>query len=314
MHIFRYISDLPNDAKIGVIALGNFDGIHLGHQKVLEEAKSIADKLGSSLCMMTFEPHPRSFFAPDGDSFLLTTCRNKAGIIEKIGFSDLYIQKFDADFANMSPEKFVIDILVKGLEIKHVITGWNYVFGKDGSGNVALLKQLGKSYGFDVTTVSPVFCENGKALSSTNVRSCIRENRFADAARFLGRYWEIEGKVEEGKARGREMGCPTANISLAEYLHPQKGVYAVQAAVDEGDKAKWFDGVANFGNRPTVSGKGELLEVFLFNFSENIYNKHLRVRFIEYLRREEKFSGMVSLKKQIDIDIINAKEILGKIK
>ena len=309
MHLFRTWSEVPAQVKGGVLSLGNFDGLHLGHQAVLGKAMDIAKAKGAAAGVMTFEPHPRLFFKPEQEAFLLSPFRTKARLIEALELDYLYVQAFDREFSQRPAENFVEEILVGGLGVSHIVVGYDYVFGFQRKGNVALLNELAVKHGFGVTSVGEL-SEGGVRYSSTVIRSLLKEGKPEQAAGLLGRYWEIEGRVEHGDARGRTLGFPTANVPSHGYLHPMKGVYAVRAGVDRGPETVWHDGVANFGSRPTFDKKDVLLEVHLLDVTEDLYSKHLRVALVDYIRPEKKFDGLDALKAQIAADSQTARTML----
>ena len=312
MRIFRTWSEVPPPLRGGVIALGNFDGLHRGHQAVIAQAVEIAHRRGKAAAVMTFEPHPRMFFRPDQEPFLLSPFRMKARLIEALGADYLYVQTFDRQFSQRPAENFVSEILVEGLGLSHLVVGEDYVFGHQRKGNVALLQELAPRHGFELSAVGELALAGGPRYSSTATRDYLKEGLPAAAARLLGRYWEIEGRVEQGRQLGRTLGFPTANIAYRDYLHPKKGVYAIRAGVDKGAETLWHSGVANFGNRPTFDNTDVLLEVHLFNFNEDLYAKHLRVALIDYLRPEQKFDGLDALKAQIAKDAMAARDLLSR--
>jgi len=313
MRIFRHYTDLPQDARGCVVAIGNFDGIHKGHQTVINEAGSIARASGKPWAVMTFEPHPDALFKPDCKPFRLTALRMKSHLIEALGVDDLLIQHFDFDFAGLSAQSFVDEVIVKSLGASHVVAGYDFRFGQKRQGNCETLLGLGREKGFGFTAVSQVVNEQGEVYSSSRVRDSLRAGDVRAAATILGRSFELEGRVEYGDARGRQLGFPTANIHLHDYLRPATGVYAIRAGVDEGANTKWRDGVANFGRRPTFHAEDDvILEAHLFDFTGDLYKKHLRVQLIERLRDECKFDGLEALKSQILKDCDKAKEILSK--
>ncbi|MBL8644776.1 MAG: bifunctional riboflavin kinase/FAD synthetase [Rhodospirillaceae bacterium] len=309
MRLVRYYGEVPQSLKGGVVALGNFDGLHLGHQAVIGEAVRLAHSGSVPAAVMTFEPHPRLFFKPDQEPFRLSPFRIKARLIEAMGVDYLYVQTFDKDFSQRSAENFVEEILVQGLNVSHVVVGFDYVFGRGRGGNVTLLHDMARKHNFGVTAVAEKR-GSGVRYSSTNIRTFLKDGQPFEAAKLLGRYWEIEGRVEHGDQRGRFMGFPTANLPYADYLHPKRGVYAVRAGVDRGAETVWHDGVANFGTRPTFDKKDLLLEVHLFGVDVNLYQKHLRVALIEHLRPEQKFEGLEAIKAQIAKDCEAAKIVL----
>ena len=312
MRVFRTWSEVPPPLRGGVIALGNFDGLHRGHQAVIGQAVELAHKNGKAAAVMTFEPHPRMFFKPDQEPFLLSPFRMKARLIEALGADYLYVQTFDREFSQRPAENFVSEILVGGLGLSHLVVGEDYVFGHQRKGNVTVLRELAPRYGFELSAVGELSAANGPRYSSTATRNYLKEGLPADAAQVLGRYWEIEGRVVHGRQLGRTLGFPTANISYRDYLHPKKGVYAIRAGIDKGAETTWHNGVANFGNRPTFDNTDVLLEVHLFDFSEDLYAKHLRVALIDYLRPEQKFDGLDALKAQIAKDSATAHDLLAR--
>ncbi len=309
MHIYRHFENLPAEVKGSAVAIGNFDGIHLGHQAVICEAGRIARDAGIPWTVLTFEPHPREVLKPGGQPFRLTPFRIKTRQIEKLGVDALFVLHFDPDFARLSAGEFITDVLIGGLAARHVVSGYDFVFGNKRAGNCELLLHKGKEKGFDFTCVSAVD-DGEKVYSSTRVRRYLAVAEPARAATVLGRPFEIEGRVERGDRRGRTIGFPTANLALGEYLRPAHGVYAVRAGIDEGADTVWRDGVANLGVRPTFDGEDAVLEVHLFDFDGDLYNRHLRVALIDYLRPEQKFQGLDDLKAQITADGERAKAIL----
>ena len=311
MQIIRSWNDVPSSLKGGVVALGNFDGLHRGHQAVLNTALELAASSGAPSAVMTFEPHPRAFFRPNQDAFRLCPFRMKARLVAALGIDFLYVQSFDKGFSERSAENFVEDVLVNGLALSHIVVGYDYVFGHKRGGNVDVLKELARRFGFGVTAVEQKTLDDGVRFSSTNIRNLLKEGRCSEAAQLLGRYWEIEGRVERGDQRGRLLGFPTANLPYKNYLHPKKGVYAVRAGLDEGARTVWYDGVANFGNRPTFDKTDTLLEVHLLDRSLDLYGKHLRVALVDHIRPERKFDGLDALKEQIARDSDAARRLLG---
>jgi len=316
MAIFRHTRDLPAAVRGSVVVIGNFDGVHRGHQLLLADARHQAEALGTSLAVLTFEPHPRSVFLPDQPPFRLTSLRAKAHALQDAGVDNLFVLHFDRAFSLKTAEAFVLDILVADLAARHVVVGWDFCFGHKRAGNVALLKSMGAQHGFGVTAVEPVMTGEGEVYSSSIIRAHLREGRPGKAAELLGRPWEIEGRVEHGDRRGRTIGFPTANLSLGDYLRPAVGVYAVLAGrdpgVEHGGETRWLAGVANFGRRPTVAGDDLRLEVHLFDFDGDLYGETLRVRLIDFLRPEKKFDGLDALRAQIALDCGRAREILAE--
>jgi riboflavin kinase / FMN adenylyltransferase len=311
MRIFRHHQEVPVEARGAVIALGNFDGVHRGHQAVIDEAARIARQFGTAPAVLTFEPHPREFFQPDMPIFRLTPFRLKMRQLEAIGIDHVVVLHFDKTLAAMSAEAFVVEILGEGIEASHVVCGYDFVFGRGRTGNATLMRELGREYGFGVTSVDAAQSEDGIAFSSTRVREHLLAGEPAAATRLLGRPWEIVGRVEHGARLGRALDFPTANISMVEYLQPKWGVYAVRAGVDEGIHTYWRDGVASIGIRPTVNGTQVLLETYLFDFSGDLYHRNFRVALIEFLRPEVKFGDISMLKRQMTQDAEKARSALA---
>ncbi len=302
MRLFRHYTEVPAEARAAVLALGNFDGLHRGHQAVIEEAARVARSLAASLGVVTFEPHPREFFEPDRPVFRLTPFRIKMRQLEAIGVDYVFVLHFDAGFAGKSAEAFVVEVLREGLDAAHVVVGYDFVFGRGRRGDEALLADLGRLNGFAVTSVPAAADEKGEVFSSTRVRQHLQAGRPLDAGRLLGRPWEIVGRVEPGDRRGRELGFPTANLVPNEYLRPAQGVYAVKAGIDEGLDTSWRDAVAYIGPRPTFGGEEVRLEVHVFDFAGELYGRQLRVALIDYLRADSKFAGLAELSRQIALD------------
>ncbi|MCC7272130.1 MAG: bifunctional riboflavin kinase/FAD synthetase [Alphaproteobacteria bacterium] len=297
-------------ARLGaVVALGNFDGVHRGHQAVIAAAREHARALGAPAGVLTFEPHPRQLFRPDDPPFRLTPFRIKTRLMEALGLDVVYALAFDRAFSERSADSFIADVLVGGFGVRHVVAGRDFAFGHRRGGTMALLAARGRELGFGVSTAEPV-CDAAGPISSSRIRALLTEGRPAEAARLLGRPWEVEGRVETGHRRGRTIGFPTANIALGDGLRPAVGVYAVEARLDEPDARLWT-GVANFGRRPTVDGTSLWLEVHLFDFQGDLYGRHLRVGLREYLRGERKFDGLAALTAQIAEDAARARVLLA---
>ncbi|MEQ8286515.1 bifunctional riboflavin kinase/FAD synthetase [Thalassospira sp.] len=318
MRVFRSFENLTDDARGAVVAIGNFDGLHLGHQTLLDQARKIARDLGVPLAILTFEPHPRMLFRADDPPFRLTSAQDRETAALSIDIDLFYQADFNRDFAAMTAEEFIERVLVKGLGAKHVVVGWDFCFGKGRAGNVDLLRALGEKSGFGVTAVEAVTHDNGIIYSSTAIRQALRDGRPQDAAHLLGRPWEIAGTIAHGDARGRTIGFPTANVALGDHLRPKFGVYAIELGlISEADGETvecWVRGVANIGVRPSFGGDDEAgLEAHLFDFDQDIYDRRVRVRLHGFIRGEQKFDGLDALKAQIASDVIAAKEILGKI-
>jgi riboflavin kinase/FMN adenylyltransferase len=310
MRVYRHFNEIAAEHRGGVIAIGNFDGVHRGHRAVIEEAGRIAKAAKAPWGVMTFEPHPRSVFRPDAPPFRLTPFHLKSRLIEEMGVDFLVVLHFDLEFSRMPAEAFVADVLVHGLGARHIVSGFDFVFGHQRRGTAAFLEAEGKRAGFATTHVGEVTDETGEVVSSTRIRAFLAEGKPREAARLLGRPFEIEGRVVTGDQRGRTIGFPTANVMLDATTQPAFGVYAVRAASDEGAAPVWHDAVANLGYRPTFGGTSPSLETHLFDFSGDLYGKHLRVALIEFLRPERKFDGLAQLTEQIKQDSAQARELL----
>jgi riboflavin kinase/FMN adenylyltransferase len=302
MQIFRHYDHLPEAARGAAVAIGNFDGVHRGHQALIAHTKTLGAKLG----VLVFEPHPQEYFKPDGPRFRLTPFRAKARLLEQFGTDVLYALHFDASLASLTADEFVAKVLVQGIGAKHVVVGHDFQFGKGRGGNVDMLKASGRQHGFAVSTFAPVGMGAEAKISSTRIREALRDGKPEIAARHLGHWWTVEGRVQPGDKRGRTIGFPTANVSLEGYLEPALGVYAVRVEI----AGKGYDGVANFGRRPTFDKKDVLLEVHIFDFAGDIYGQQIVVAFIAYLRPEMKFAGLDALKTQIAADGVAARTIL----
>ncbi|MGH7088013.1 MAG: bifunctional riboflavin kinase/FAD synthetase [Stellaceae bacterium] len=294
-----------------VLAIGNFDGVHLGHQTVLAEARARARAAGAPFAVLTFEPHPRSVFQPGSAPFRLTPLRDKVRLLAGLGVDLLVTHRFDLGFAQKSAETFVRELLAEGLGVRQVVVGYDFVFGHGRQGTPALLRAEGARHGFSVSVVDPVANASGALYRSTLIREHLVAGRPREAALLLGRSWEIGGRVRMGDRLGRSIGFPTANLTFANYLRPAAGVYAVRVGLGQGKAARWYGGAANLGWRPTVGGQDLRLEVHLFEFSGDLYGQRLCVAFIEHLRPEQRFAGLEALTAQIARDCERARELVG---
>lgn len=294
MHVLRNLTEIPASCQGSVLALGNFDGVHLGHQAVLAETVAIAKRLNAPAAALTFEPHPREFFNPIVAPLNIISSASKAALLENAGLQALFVLRFDAALAERSAESFVRDILVAALNVRHVVTGENFTFGKGRGGTALLLEAWGKTHGFGYTRVAPVGGE--EACSSTRIRALLKAGDVHGASALLGRPYAVTGPVLHGDKRGRTLGFPTANIAVAHLFPPAFGVYAIRTTLQDGRR---IPGVANLGIRPTVEGKTPLLEAHLFDFNEDLYGQTLHVELTAFLRPERKFDTLDALKKQI---------------
>jgi riboflavin kinase/FMN adenylyltransferase len=313
MQIIRHAAALPEELKGGVVAIGNFDGVHRGHQAVIGQAGAIARDLGAPLIALTFEPHPRSVFQPDAPAFRLTSLRAKARLLESLGVDGLVVLRFDRALAGTPAEDFISQILVRDLACRHIVVGEDFAFGRGRQGNVGMLKERGPASGFEVSPAVQERAEDGSVISSNTIRELLRAGRPDAAAALLGHDWEVDGRVIHGEARGRELGFPTANVRMGSHLAPKPGVYAVRAGLEDGDGAvRWFDGAANFGTRPQFDGEDARLEVFLMDFAGDLYGRMLRVSFVAYLRPEAAFANLDALIEQMNQDVVDARACLAE--
>ena len=296
----------PAQWKGGAVALGNFDGVHRGHQALLDRTAEHAKVLNAPVVALTFEPHPRRFFVSDTGPFRLTLPPARLRLLEQYGVQAVLAQQFDQTFADLSADAFIDDVLLQGLGARHVVCGYDFTFGARRGGNVEMLREKGREKGFGVTVLDPVTHE-GEIYSSTRIREALRAGWVSEAAELLGHSWEIEGEVELGDQRGRTIGFPTANVALGEHLRPRFGVYAVRALVD----GEWRAAVCNLGRRPTFGKLKENFEVHVFDFTGDLYGKVLRVALIEFIRPEMKFAGLDQLKAQIAADSEAARKLLA---
>lgn len=305
MRLIRGTAEVPAALRGAVVAVGNFDGIHRGHQAVIGEARRIAAAAEAPSAVVTFDPHPRRYFKPAEPPFELTPLPAKARPIAALGADALVVLPFDDAMAALSAHDFIAGPLVGGLHIRHLVVGFDFVFGHKRRGNVEVLEGLSQEFGFGFTAVEPVK-DGAEACSSTTIRQQLLAGKPREAARQLGRPWEIEGEVVAGDRRGRTIGFPTANISLGPFLTPATGVYAVRVAIGE----TWHGGAANIGSRPTVGGTDIRVEAHVFDYAGDLYGRTVRVALIEYLRPEMKFSGLDDLKSRIADDARRARTVL----
>jgi riboflavin kinase / FMN adenylyltransferase len=297
-------------ARGAAAALGNFDGVHRGHMAVIDLTRAEAARLGAPLGVVTFEPHPRSFFAPDAAPFRLMNSTARAHRLEKLGIDILCELAFDADMAARSAESFARDVLAHGLGLAHVVVGADFRFGKGREGDAAMLARLGAAHGFGVT-VAPLLAEDGTDISSTAIRHALAEGRPGDAARMLGHRHRIEARVAHGDKRGRLLGFPTANLPLDGLHLPRFGVYAVEVEVLDGPHRGRHGGAASIGTRPTFGENRPNLEVFLFDFAGDLYGAELSVALVAFLRPELAFDGIEPLVAQMHDDCDRARGILA---
>ena len=288
-----------------VVAIGNFDGVHRGHRAVIAAALARARALGRKAAALTFDPHPRTFFRPDLPMFRLSSERDKMRLLAATGLDGAVILRFDGALAATSAQDFITRILVGRLGIAGAAIGFDFHFGKDRKGSPAYLAGQGAELGFTVDVVPPLQDE-GRPVSSGAVREALGAGEVVEAAELIGAPWFVSGEVVHGEKRGRDLGFPTANIRLDPSCGLRHGIYAVRAQID----GRLVDGVASFGRRPTFDNGAPLLEVFLFDFSGDLYGKTIDVAFIGWIRGEEKFASIDALKQAMDRDVVRAKDAL----
>jgi riboflavin kinase/FMN adenylyltransferase len=289
------------------VAMGNFDGVHRGHQSVIDLARGPAP-----LGIVTFEPHPRQFFAPDSSPFRLMNAEARANRLARLGVEHLFQLPFDATLASLTPDAFVTEVLADGLGISHVVVGADFCFGKGRKGKADDLARLCAERGIR-TTIAPLVTEAGAEISSTQIRKSLSEGRPRDAAAMLGHWHRIDGAVRHGEKRGRELGYPTANMSVDGLHLPKLGVYAVLVDILTGPHRGSYHGAASLGVRPMFGINSPNLESFLFDFNGDLYDQHLSVALVDYLRPEMKFDGLPALVAQMDRDCDTARQILSRL-
>ena len=300
-------SAVPGHLRGGVVALGNFDGFHLGHQAVVRRAIERARGEGRPALVATFDPHPVRFFKPDAEPFRLTTLEQRQLLFAEAGADAMVVFRFDAALAGLTAEQFVAERLVGLIGAAGVVTGEDFTFGKGRSGDAVVLAALAAHHGFFAETVGPVSLD-GAPISSSRIRDALQAGDCATAARLLSRPFTIEGVVEHGDKVGRTIGFPTANVALDRYLRPRYGVYAVRGRLADG---RMLDGAANLGIRPSFQPPREVLEPHFFDFTGDLYGQTVGVEFHAFLRPEMKFDDLVALQARIAADCAEARQILG---
>lgn len=300
---------LPDAFRGAIIALGNFDGFHLGHQAVAQAAIDWARAEGRPAIIATFDPHPVRHFQPDAPPFRLTTLDQREALFRAAGADAMLVFAFDADLANTTAADFVTGLLVARLGAAGVVTGEDFTFGKGRAGNVGVLSDLGATAGLRTRAVGPVLC-GGEVVSSSRIREALAQGDCVTAQRLLTRPFAIRGEVQHGDKVGRTIGFPTANLVIANYLRPRYGIYAVTGTLADGTKLK---GAANIGVRPTIIPPKELLEPHFFDFSGDLYGQEIEVAFHHFLRGEWKFDSLDAMMVQIGKDCDEARRLLGEI-
>ena len=303
MKIYKNFSIQPQH-KNSVILVGNFDGIHLGHQKLFSLAKKYKKKYSLKVGVLTFEPIPKFFFNKALRNFRISSLEQKIDNLKRLNVDFVIIKKFDKKFSKTKSSIFIKEVLRKKLKPKFIFVSNNFRFGNKREGNVKQLIKFGTLCDYKVVKPEPLVI-NKKVASSSLIRNYLQKGSLKKANKMLNRNWSIHGKVQKGKQLGKKIGFPTANIDIKDYVLACPGVYAVRVKKIRGG---YFKGIANLGYRPTFNGKKILLEVHLFNFSGNLYNKYLTVEFKKFIRKEKKFKNINQLRKQIKIDLIKAKK------
>lgn len=300
--------NLPADERGAAVALGNFDGVHRGHQQVIAQAAKAALAQKAPLGVITFDPHPRRLFRPTEPAFKLMTHGQQARALAGLGVDLLYLLPFDFEMASFTDREFVEKVLVEGLGVRHVAAGFDISFGRGRSGSADLLKAYGAEYGFTVSIAEPVASRDGEKFSSTAVRDALRDGRPDRAARILGRPFAIAGVVRRGQQLGRQLGFPTANVEVEDYVVPKLGVYATRTRLPDGREVP---GVANLGNNPTTGEVETRLETWLFDFDEDLYGQVIETDLIAFLRPELKFDSIELMIEQIHRDEQAARAIVA---
>jgi riboflavin kinase/FMN adenylyltransferase len=301
-------SAVPEALRGGIVALGNFDGFHLGHQAVVARAVERARAEGRPVLVATFDPHPVRFFRPEAPPFRLTSLDQRQRLFAAAGADAMIVFRFDAVLAATLASEFIQERLLGLFGATGVVTGEDFTFGRGRGGNIAVLRGAGAELGFSVDAVGPVCTEDGAPVSSSRVRAALQAGDCAEAARLLTRPFAIEGHVEHGDKRGRTIGYPTANLSLANYLRPRFGIYAIRGRLPDG---RILDGAANLGIRPTFEPPRELLEPYFFDFHGDLYAQTIEVELISWLRPEAKFETVEALIAQMEKDCREAKRRLA---
>jgi riboflavin kinase/FMN adenylyltransferase len=291
-----------------IITLGNFDGVHIGHQKLIAKVKELAHEQHKIASVMSFEPHPSVFFNYKNKDYRILSFKEKFKNLKNLGIERLYLATFNNSFASLSAEEFVENILVKTLNISHIVVGYNFSFGHKREGNYEILKKLAKKHNFGISQIE---CQSdGKAYSSSAIRELLMQGKPEEASKQLGYQYYITGRVIKGKSLAITLGYPTANIKLHDLFRPRYGVYLINAII-EGDSQIYY-GMANIGKRPTLDGVNELLEVHIFDFNQDLYGKNLKVELKKFIRDEHKFNNIEELVSQIKLDEINTRKLINE--
>jgi riboflavin kinase/FMN adenylyltransferase len=308
MYVLHGFDHIPLNARGAALAIGNFDGVHRGHQALLQRVRALARTPKHLAGVMMFEPHPRAYFQPGKPYFRLTTLEQKLGLLEHFGIDLAVVLPFDAALAHLTAEEFIERILVAGLGVRDIVVGYDFHFGKDRGGTPLSLAAAGAEMGFGVTIIDQVAAE-GEAISSSAIRVELGQGNVRGAAEMLGHWWRLSGTVIGGAKRGRGMGYPTANIILPKGTILAHGIYAVRVYVH----GEMHTGAAYFGTRPTFDNGPAVLETFLLDFDGDLYNREIEIEFIAFLRGDKRFEGAEALTAQMDADVAAARTILDEI-
>jgi riboflavin kinase/FMN adenylyltransferase len=304
MQINQHWQGLDPDTRGTSVAMGNFDGVHLGHQSVIDRARPYGP-----LGIVAFEPHPREYFAPNAPPFRLMNAEARSNRLAKLGVKQLFQLPFNAEMASFAPEEFARNVLAEGIGVAHVVVGSDFCFGKRRTGKAADLQALGQKYGFGVT-IADLVKTGGREISSTAIRQALTEGLPREAAAMLGHWHRIDGEVIHGEKRGRELGYPTANMSVQGLHLPKLGVYAVKVDVLTGPQFGSYLGAASLGVRPMFGENTPNLETYIFDFKGDLYGQHLSIGLVDHLRPEMKFDGLPGLLVQMAADVARSREIL----
>jgi riboflavin kinase/FMN adenylyltransferase len=299
----------PDALRGGVVALGNFDGFHLGHQAVSGAAIQQAKAAGKPAIIATFDPHPVRFFAPESPWFRLTTLDQRQRLFAEAGADAMLVFDFDAELAATSAEDFIVTLLMERLGISAVVTGEDFTFGHKRGGNIDVMRDLGAAHGLTSTAMGPVV-DDGGVISSSRIRNALKDGDCATATALLTRPFTVAGIVQHGDKNGRLLGFPTANIDMGHYLRPRYGIYAVKGSLPDG---RVLNGAANLGIRPTFDPPKELLEPHFFDFAEDLYGQNIEIEFHAFIRGEAKFDSLDALMAQMAQDCDEARRILGAV-
>ena len=312
MRVIRGKSFPDGEVPASVLAIGNFDGVHRGHQAVMQTTVGLAREHGVSLGLLCFEPHPRTFFSPHNPVYRITSLDLKARLLAALGLEFMAVLEFDHELAALPPEAFVESVLVSQLCAVHVVTGADFRFGKARAGDVEMLHRLGEQHGFSVTPVTPQGDETDgfQQFSSTSVRQALLHGNPRAAAKILGYWWTVMGEVVAGDQIGHSLGFPTVNLKMEEESAPRLGIYAVRVRLADGEQTRVWKGAGYVGRRPTFDKEDVVLEVFLMDFSGDLYGRTLMIEFIEFIRGDEKFASVEDLTARMERDCADAREIL----